>query len=262
MGDLQIAPQSRTAYMVFYFIALVSFLILPTGALLRHYIPTSVFQIAAVVGVFAGMVGLMLDPRHAYLKIFEAVEEKAAKEGTLVDYVDAQLEAAVARQELAVQIAETRANNYSVMGTVLMIVSVVVPFLLVAVYLNTPPIAAAASAAPQRDWHLLLAGVSFGLLFIAAARGLLLAEGRQREVYAREVQATAYYGDLRRALGMAQRLDRESPEETNAATREVVQKIITLMLERRRDSGAPQTAETHPAGEHEFIKLAVDTFKK
>jgi len=33
----------------------------------------------------------------------------------------------------------------------------------------------------RRDWHLLAAGVSFGLLFLAAARGVLAAETRQRE---------------------------------------------------------------------------------
>lgn len=194
-----------------------------------------------------------------------ALEAKAEKEETLVDYVEAQLVAAAARQELGVQKAGVRAERLASVGFLLMLSSVIVPFVLVYLYATLPPAAPpTAGAAPQRDWHLLLAGVSFGLLFIAAARGILLAEGRQREVYAREVRETVYYGDLRRALGMAQRLDRENTDEKASVTREVIRKVMALMLERGgRDGAAAAAADTPPAaGEHEFLKIVADTLKK
>jgi hypothetical protein len=195
----------------------------------------------------------------------EVLEAKAENQETLVDYVEAKLVAAAARQELAVCTAEGRANRLSSVGIILMVSSVLVPFALVYLYMILPATVPATppGAAPQRDWHLLFAGLSFGLLFIAAARGILLAEGRQREVYAREVRETAYYGDLRRALGMAQRLDVEDQETTHAATREIVRKIMSLMLERGgRDSMAVPTAETSPGNDHEFFKIVADAIKK
>jgi hypothetical protein len=146
-----------------------------------------------------------------------------------------------------------------------MLSSVLVPFVLVYLYMTLPPVAPSiTAAAPQRDWHLLLAGVSFGLLFIAAARGILLAEGRQREVYAREVRETAYYGDLRRALGMAQRLDKKKNDATEPATEEVVRAIMALMLNhgRRETDAAAAPEPTAPAGEHEFLKFIADAVKR
>lgn len=202
---------------------------------------------------------------HTQRLTAEALEAQAEKEETLVDYVEAQLIAAAARQEVAVRSAEARANRLSSIGIILMVSSVLVPFGLVYLYMSLPPAAPTtpAGAPPQRDWHLLLAGVSFGLLFIAAARGILLAEGRQREVYAREVRETAYYGDLRRALGMAQRLDKEYRDTANKSTREIVQKIMELMLERGgREPSATLTGDVPPASEHEFLKVLADAIKK
>lgn len=192
------------------------------------------------------------------------LEAKAEKEETLVDYVEAQLIAAAARQEIAVSTAERRANRLASTGFLLMISSVLVPFGLVYLYMTLPPVGPpTASTAPQRDWHLLLAGVSFGLLFIAAARGILLAEGRQREVYGREVRETAYYGDLRRALGMAQRLDKKRNDAVETSTEEVVRTIMALMLERGgREPVATSAADLAPTGEHEFLKIVTDSIKK
>lgn len=190
------------------------------------------------------------------------LEAKADKEETLVDYVIAQLVAATARQEVAVSTAARRANRLASVGFFLMLSSVLVPFGLVYLYMTLAPTAPTTTTAPQRDWHLLLVGVSLGLLFIAAARGILLAEGRQRDVYAREVRETAYYGDLRRALGMAQRLDREDQDVAHSATREVVRKIMGLMLERGdREQTTPAAADL-PAGEHEFLKIVTEAIKK
>ncbi len=197
-------------------------------------------------------------------KTAEVLETTAESRETLVEYVEAQLKAAAARQEVAVQTAESRANRLSSVGFLLMVCSVLVPFALVYLYMTLPPtVPSAAGATPQRDWHLLLAGVSLGLLFIAAARGILLVEGRQREVYAREVRETAYYGDLRRALGMAQRLDKKRNDEGEAATEVVVRKIMALMLER---GGGPEPlpapAEVAPAAGDEFLKSLIDAIKK
>ncbi len=206
------------------------------------------------------------------------LEDKAASEPTLVGFVSTLLKAAAERQQLSVLTAERRASNLFRVGTLLMGVSVLVPFVLVYMYLQTDPAVIAkelttaglptaeAAKASQRDWHLLVAGISFGLLFIAAARGILLSEGRQREVYAREVRETAYYGDLTRALSIAHRIDRERKDELRSITDEVVRRIVVLLLERgNKEHGSSTLSPTSDAassGEHEFAKIITETIKR
>lgn len=196
----------------------------------------------------------------------EELEATAATAtGPLWSFVDAQLEAAAARQNVAVATAQGRASRMFWLGVILILFSVLVPFVLVWLYATIEPVPVKAGEAPQRDWHLLVAGVSFGLLFIAAARGILAAEGRQREVYAREVRETAYYGDLRRAVRMAHRLDyREEDERAEPETEQAVRKIVALMLESgRREHVASASADAQqPAAEGELLKGITDVFKK
>lgn len=120
--------------------------------------------------------------------------------------------------------------------------SVLIPFGLVYLHMTLAPAVAAPGTVPQRDRYLPVAGVSFGLLFVTAARGILTAETRQRELYAREV---AYYRGLRRALGIAQCVDKSRMDDSEATTEEVVRKNMALMLERDRlGSGSARSAGT------------------
>lgn len=227
-------------------------------------VPSGMMLTLFVSGV-AGAVYEALTPRSTVASTrreAEVLEAKAESEETLVEYVEGQLLAAAKRQDAAVQRAESRGDRLSSIGSFLMIASVFAPLIFVILYVQLGR-ATTDGASPQRDWHLLLAGVSFGLLFIAAARGILVAEARQRDVYAREVRETAYYGDLRRALGMAQRIDREDKDEKQPATREVVRKIMALMLERGgREPVATAASEPAPTGEHEFLKIVTESIKK
>lgn len=225
--------------------------------------PTTASVLFLIIFVLYNIMDLTVWGIRSQTLVAEALEAKAEKEETLVDYVEAQLIAAAARQEVTVRSSEARANRLSSIGIILMISSVLVPFALVYLYMSLPTLAPSVDVPLQRDWHLLVAGVSFGLLFIAAARGILLAEGRQREVYAREVRETAFYGDLRRALGMAQRLDKEDRDATDKATREIVQRIMGLMLERGgRNTSAILTGDVPAADEYEFLKILADAVKK
>jgi hypothetical protein len=92
---------------------------------------------------------------------------------------------------------------------------------------------------------------------------MLTAEVRQREVYSKEVREVAYYGDLRRALGIAQRLDKKRGDEAEAATEDVVRRIMALLLERDRSGPTPVAPTEGPAGpvDHEFLKIVTDVAK-
>ncbi len=223
------------------------------------------------VFVLSFMAVLLSDPYSKAARIFEqeaqVLDARAEAEETLVDYVEALLRAGAKHQEASARRAGGRANVLSLIGSFLMGASVLAPLVFVALYVNLSPTTTSSGTAPARDWHLLLAGVSFGLLFIAAARGILLAESRQRDVYAREVRETSYFGDLRRALGIAQRLDREDQDAKHTATREVVRKIMALMLERGGTKEAPSVAAVAESaslmdGQHEVLKIVSDVIKK
>jgi hypothetical protein len=98
----------------------------------------------------------------------------------------------------------------------------------------------------RRDWHLLAAGVSFGLLFLAAARGALNAEARQRALYTRESRIVAYYGDLIRALEVAARIDDERKDDARAETARVMVGVVDRLLLTPRiglEPGAPEPGE-------------------
>lgn len=224
------------------------------------------FAIAGVVlGIMQGVFARRATAKRGmlYRKAMD-LEGTASQEETLGDYIDGQLVAAAARQEVLVATSGSRADRLATTGFILMVSSVLIPFGLVYLYLSLEPtLVPFSTAAPQRDWHLLLAGVSFGLLFIAAARGILTAEVRQREVYGREVREVAYYGDLRRALGIAQRLDRKRQDDSEAATEEVVRRIMGLLLERDRSAPTLAAAPEAPAGagEHEFLKIVSEVAK-
>jgi hypothetical protein len=208
----------------------------------------------------------------------QELEKSAESQQDLAAYVDNVLAAASERQRAAVSKADRRAGALSMMGTMLMVMAVVVPFGMVALYLRIDPAvtakqlvqagvpAAEAAKAAQPDWHLLLAGVSFGLLFIASARGIFLAESRQREVYTREMREATYYGDLSRALGIAQRLDIPPIEPRKEKhTRNAAQTIMALLLEHRsreRPGALAPGSEGAAGGEHEFLKILGDAVKK
>jgi hypothetical protein len=205
------------------------------------------------------------------------LENKAEKEISIVGFTETLLSAAAERQQLSVITAERRAGNLFRVGTLLMIVSVVVPFILVAMYLQTDPATivtslkslgvspADAAKAAQRDWHLLVAGVSFGLLFLAAAKGILAAESKQLEIYSNEVRGSTYYGDLSRALKIAERLDAERKNSKHSITEEVVRKIIVNLLDRghlKHNASQPWEIPTGLPQDHELLKIVTDLLKK
>lgn len=163
--------------------------------------------------------------------------------------------AAAKRERLSLDRAERRISRLYQLGTVLVVLSALVPFVLVMLYLETDPLlriaqlqkvgvvdAKALVEVAQRDWHLLLAGVSFGLLFLAAARGIFQSEVRQREAYQTAARWEAYYGDLSRGLRIADRLAREESEYGDRVRGEAVRRVIDRLL----DSGVPKQ-ETRPA---------------
>lgn len=186
----------------------------------------------------------------------DQLERKVEEERTVVEYVKVLLELASERQRLATFSSERSARNLFWIGTILTVLSVCAPFALVALYIRTDTIGQlrelkqvgldlrVGADLAKRDWHLLVAGVSFGLLFLAAARGVLAMETRQRELYARESRAVTYYGDLIRALQVAARLDEESKSSSRPETMRALRAVLAQLLSTPRVKDGPAEPAT------------------
>jgi hypothetical protein len=143
----------------------------------------------------------------------DALAEEAKKTDlSLQEVITALLDEAAKRQSALLVQSERRLNTLYKAGLSLMVSAVLVPFFQVSLYLRTDTVHLvsqltklgldskdiATLASP--DWHLLLVGATFGLLFLAAARSILLAEEKQRSAYFRLAESVTYYGDLSRFL--------------------------------------------------------------
>jgi len=95
---------------------------------------------------------------------------------------------------------------------------------------------------PAEDWHLLLAGLSYGFLILASARGLLNQEAKQRQTYFRHRRKLFDYEDLVAALNIASRID--IPGET-ARVNAVVDKITRRLTESPRTDECTQNKDVH-----------------
>jgi hypothetical protein len=172
----------------------------------------------------------------------ERVAPLPRAEATLVSQSVELLFAAAERERIAIGRSERRLGWLYQIGTALVIVAGIVPFMLVGLYMRDVPIARiealqkagvdakVLAEVTQHDWHLLLAGVSFGLLFLAAARGIFQSEARQREAYQAAARWASYYGDLERGLRIANLLASEESEYGEKVRGDAVRRVIDRML--------------------------------
>lgn len=172
-----------------------------------------------------------------------SLEIAPPRQESTLEHVTRILRAAVDRRRLSMLVSERRATILFRIGTGLTVLSVLVPFLLVLLYFQQTPAAEVqrlvqlgvppkdAATLAGRDWHLLFAGVSFGLLFLAAAKGLLTAEARQRDIHDRQDRVIEAYEDALRGLNIAARLDSERADGARPAATDAMKQIARSLLE-------------------------------
>lgn len=127
--------------------------------------------------------------------------EELEKKESIVKYIDKVLNLVIERDKLTMIKARGRSNYLFFIGTFLMILSVFAPIATIGIYMTTEPVSdntlyllkeirSQLGVTPQvkdiisqKDWRILLSGVSFGFLFLASARSLLRQESRQIATY-------------------------------------------------------------------------------
>ena len=103
------------------------------------------------------------------------------------------------------------------------------------------------SLTTQRDWRVLASGLSFGLLFLAAARGILRQEVQQRDDYFKLERHMSYYENLMSALRIEDRLSREE-KEPPAEIRKRIEVVIDRLMEKPFESTGDQITEKQDTG--------------
>lgn len=171
----------------------------------------SLYYAGLLLGVF-GAVLSRFSGRIIERERESAIEEKEAQivrfettppaKEDLLQTLRRHIKIAVSREEVSMLRAEARANNLFGIGRAFLIASILGPVAAALLYWWVDPVTPETVAqlkdlhqalgpdafkgvtlSANRDWRILLAGVSFGLLFLAAARGLLNQQAKEAATY-------------------------------------------------------------------------------
>ncbi len=167
-------------------------------------------------------------------------EGKLTANTSLVDFIQAELMVVTERERLAMILAQSRSNRLYGIGIALMILSIFAPIASTGIYISMDPLETLArlkqhgialtnlSSPPQRDWHILISGISFGFLFLAASRGILRQEEQQRATFFDVGRRIAHYENIVSALRISDKLQHE---EKTSENNKLLEKVIDKLLE-------------------------------
>lgn len=158
----------------------------------------------------------------------EEVEQQAEAEADFPTAFKAQLRLVAERARLLMVKAEARANMLYGVGTTLTVISVFAPVASIAVYVGLDPLPQSVLEALQslrgengelptgisvsvaKDWRVLLSGISFGFLFLAAAAALFTQHRRQMETFFILAKDVDYFNAVVTAVEIRARSDSDS----------------------------------------------------
>ncbi len=143
--------------------------------------------------------------QSAEARVAQLQEIRDVGEESVFDFLRRQVDIASERETKAMLLSELRANRLYYYGSWFLFASVLGPIASIILYLDTR------SAGNVGDWHILLAGVSFGFLLLSAARGLLLQRGRELSLMSRSASHVGIMQRLRASLEIRIRLAGNSP---------------------------------------------------
>ncbi|MEE8586885.1 MAG: hypothetical protein V3T83_18750, partial [Acidobacteriota bacterium] len=119
-------------------------------------------------------------------------------------YARDQLEAITNEEKLLAYAATKNARVLNRIGVAFISASILAPIASVWLY-ATEGNPGGTSSNLEKDWHILLAGLSFGFLILAAGRGLLRQASVQQEAYYRARRRESYFAGLASAIKIVQK---------------------------------------------------------
>ena len=179
---------------------------------------------------------------------------------SFIPFIEQQLRLVSERERLVMFSAQGRASALFFLGTALMVLSVFAPMATLYVYVTLNPLDIPVETvtllqelkgkefpfekitlSAQKDWRILASGLSFGFLFLAAARGVLRQEAQQRDTYFRLGRRVTYYENLISALKIG---DSWHDIEQNPHVQKYVERAIERLIEGPTEELGEQTTET------------------
>lgn len=190
----------------------------------------------------------------------------------ILDLLDRAIRLAITREEASMLRAEARANMLFRIGLIFMVASVLAPLFSASLYWRLDPLAASTvenlkslrsalgslpqgtTIAIQRDWRVLLGGISFGFLFLAAAAGLMKQQGRQTDIYFRTGERVKYFERLASVVNLhsvaaRKRSDGFDRELVNLVTEKLIANDSGIAIDNGSDPAGGGSVNVNPATE-------------
>ena len=176
-------------------------------------------------------------------------EHRAEHEPDFLSALKAQLELTAERAKLLMLKAKARAGMLFSVGTGLTIISAFTPIVSIAVYVTFDPLPqttlaslellrtdsgelpAGLSISVAKDWRVLISGISFGFLFLAAATALFTQHRRQVEASFALAKDVDYFNALISAVEIRNRSDKE--ETLSDSMSELVDGVVDKLVEKK-----------------------------
>ena len=191
------------------------------------------------------------------------IDAGARENESIRDFLHRHLRHAIVREELTVLRSSKRANALYTMGFILLVISVACPVAAAVMYWRLEPISPNTvskiaeikktlgevpkdiNLSVSRDWRVLLGGITFGFLCLAAARGLLAQQGREMETFFRVGEKVGYYERLTSAIDIRIR-QQEKPQEVDSA---LVDFTVDCLVKPNLGQGSEQNAKVAEKGD-------------
>jgi len=258
---------------------LISLAVIALFGFLTHFVDFSLFPDEFLIAFSLAPIVLLkfhYDYKRSSSRVLEqekkirAAETKVEQEAEFPDFLQSQLKLIAERARLVMVKAEGRANILYGVGTVLTVLSVVVPFVSIAVYINMEPLnpeilaileklkistgelPSGVSVSLQRDWHILLSGISFGFLFLAAAGAIFSQHRRQTQMFLALSKDIDYFDGLAGAVEVCKRVDGTSLTEKMST---FVDRVLEELIKR---PGIAKTEEQIPEGYQNMVKTVYE----
>ncbi len=177
-------------------------------------------------------------------------EIKARREESVTDsqFVRNQVERVGVQEAITLARAQKRSSLLFPLGVALMLLSIAGPISSFLLYRSMSPAAdfvelidnmkqreitvewsgSDIASAAARDWRVLVSGISFGFLFLAAAAAVLRLESNQRDTFFRLNHRVTFYRSIDAALEIAEHLEDE--QASAEATHDLITKVMAILI--------------------------------
>ncbi|MDJ0910715.1 MAG: hypothetical protein QNI99_16055 [Woeseiaceae bacterium] len=214
--------------------------------------------VALIAGYFLNIFPVSLE--QVQQQRIRDFEEQVRAEVNFPEFFQRQLQLVAERARLLTVKASSRSHSLFWMGTILTVMSVFAPFVSISIYLNLEPLPqevvdgierlrgtdgnlpSGIDVSIAKDWRVLVSGISFGFLFLAAAGALFAQYRRQMEIVFQLGKDVDYFDAVVSAAEIRQRANKEN---LDLRMSDLVDDVIKMLLNRNSRNGEADGDRSH-----------------